>query len=264
MHFLRSSILVFAVFLGIGSILRFSEQEYNRADTVDPLWRAPALVVPEFPADNFHAAAPAQDIVDEGGEEVIVPIEILSAVDLPVPFTSQFPTRSTAMPYREACEESSVLMVLRYFSQEDISSTEDAAEGIQDLVERNVNVFGDSIDESAAEVRDLLLEQSSDLSVQLLTNPSITDLQRELSQGHVLLVPVSAEVLDNPNFTPPPPDYHMIIIRGYTEDEFFITNEPGSKKGEGHLYSYETIMEAIGDLQDGKAEGEKVVVVVGK
>jgi len=39
---------------------------------------------------------------------------LLSEINLPVPFTPQAPHANWAMPYKEACEEASALMAIRY------------------------------------------------------------------------------------------------------------------------------------------------------
>ena len=92
---------------------------------------------------------------------------------------------------------------------------------------------------------------------------SIEDIKGELLLNNIIIVPVTGKVLKNPYFIGIP-RYHMLIITGYTSDDFFITNEPGTTHGEGYQYSFGRIMDAMHDLTDGKIEdGDKRVLVVG-
>ena len=90
----------------------------------------------------------------------------------------------------------------------------------------------------------------------------------ELARGNLVLVPANGIKLNNPNFTPPGPDRHMLVIKGYDLDSGeFITNDPGTRKGEGYRYKEEIIMGAITDYPTGDhlqmtGEEEKAMIVV--
>jgi len=191
-----------------------------------------------------------------------------SEVNLPVPFTPQAPHANWDMPYQEACEEASALMAIRYAFGNPIFSPNDADAGIRDLVRVNEETLGNPVDQTIAQLRDLMLEIDPKLSVRLLKNPQREELKEELSRGNVIIVPLEGRKLKNPFFQSPGPLYHMLVLRGYTRDGFFITNDPGTKRGEGYLYPFERIMEAMHDwpLQEAFdmpiTPGGKVVLIV--
>jgi len=188
---------------------------------------------------------------------------ILTEVNLDVPFTSQAPHGNWDLPYQEACEEASALMAIRYAFGNSILSAEDADAGLLDLVRANEEILGFPIDQSAEQVMALIHEIDPNISVALLRNPTINLLQSELSQGHAIIVPAAGRELNNPFFHQPGPLYHMFVLRGYTDDGYFIVNDPGTKQGEGYLYTFERVMEAMGDWNNGDPmNGEKVVLVI--
>ena len=56
----------------------------------------------------------------------------------------------------------------------------------------------------------------------------------------------------------------MLVIKGYTKDGRFITNDPGTRRGANYLYDPNIVLNAIhywngGDVKNGK----KAVIVVG-
>jgi len=74
-------------------------------------------------------------------------------------------------------------------------------------------------------------------------------------------VPAAGRELGNPNFTDPGPLYHMLVVRGYTENNF-ITNDVGTRKGENYQYKYDVLMNAIHDWNGGDVNnGQRVVIV---
>ena len=81
------------------------------------------------------------------------------------------------------------------------------------------------------------------LSYRIITEPSIEELQRELSRGNIITIGVSN--FANPYFQGNVP-YHMVVLRGYAQTGFF-TNDPGTRQGENYHYSYEYLMERVHD-----------------
>ena len=85
-------------------------------------------------------------------------------------------------------------------------------------------------------------------------------------------MPSAGRELGNPNFKSPGPIYHNLVIRGYTKDGKFITNDPGTRKGEQYIYDQDVVMAAIHDwvpkgdrtiaANGDVATGQRVVLVV--
>ena len=56
----------------------------------------------------------------------------------------------------------------------------------------------------------------------------------------------------------------MLVVRGFTSDGKFITNDPGTYRGEGYQYDFDTVMNAIHDWNGGEeiTQGKKVALIV--
>jgi hypothetical protein len=94
----------------------------------------------------------------------------------------------------------------------------------------------------------------------------------------LIILPTADRALRNPNFTGLGPLYHFILVKGWDEtgwlNNYFITNDPGTRKGENYKYKYDILLNAIHDLPQDKVgvmgdtsrilEGRKVMIVVQK
>jgi len=101
------------------------------------------------------------------------------------------------------------------------------------------------------------------LSATLVTDPSAEDLKRLVANNHLVIVPAYGRALKNPYFTAPGPVYHMLVLKGYTANDMFVTNDPGIKQGANYQYSTTILLNAIGDWNNGHPEtGAHVVIDV--
>ncbi|KKR45570.1 MAG: hypothetical protein UT82_C0026G0013, partial [Parcubacteria group bacterium GW2011_GWB1_40_14] len=92
---------------------------------------------------------------------------------------------------------------------------------------------------------------------------TVDTIKRELAAGNPIIVPAAGRELGNPYFTSPGPLYHMLVIRGYTSDDKFITNDPGTRRGEEYTYKFDILMNAIHDWNGGDViNGKKVIIVL--
>jgi len=202
-----------------------------------------------------------EEIVDESKEESTLP----ASINLAVPFTSQAPHGNWDEPYQEACEEASVYMVHAYFSGMDEGQipASTADEALLQIVEFEMKLFGEYKD-TTAEKTGVFAELLFGHTYQVLQSPTVEDIQRKLVQGHPVILPAAGRLLGNPYFTAPGPIYHMLVIRGYTQDGQFIVNDPGTYRGEAYLYDFDTIMSAMHDWNDGEeiTEGGKAVLIL--
>ena len=189
--------------------------------------------------------------------------DVPSEYNLAVPFTSQAPHGNWVPPYKEACEEASALMAAFYFQKEPDGQIdpETADEEILRIVAFEDTFFGYNADTTAAETA-LLIENYYHLTTELVMNPTADQLKEQIAAGYPIIMPAAGRELGNPYFTAPGPRYHMLVIKGYTE-EGFITNDPGTRHGEDYFYSTDVLLNAIHDWNGGEVElGEKVVIVV--
>ncbi len=98
---------------------------------------------------------------------------------------------------------------------------------------------------------------------------TINDIINELGKGNLVITPMDGQRLKNPHYTPPGPERHMLVIRGYdSKTKEFITNDPGTRLGEKYRYKEEVLYNAIRDYLTGYhlpiGKEEKVMIVVKK
>ncbi len=196
--------------------------------------------------------------------ELVEPDPIIE-FNLAIPWTPQAPHAVWDHRDQEACEEASIYMVDLYYQgvSSGLVDPDTAGAAIQELVDKQMDMFG-YFESTTAEQTAQLVETYYGYSTELLQEPTIDQIKDEILAGHPVVVPMAGQVLANPYFTPPGPEYHMLVIKGFTE-EGFITNDPGTRHGENWLYEYDHFMNSIHDyVADDILSGKKVVIVIQK
>lgn len=189
---------------------------------------------------------------------------LMGAVNLDVPFTSQAPHQNWDDPYQDFCEEASVLMAMSYVKGENISNPDVADAKMLAIKSFEETRFGYHKDTNVAETAVIIKEFYKYSNITIINNPSIDDIKNALTDRKAIIVPVAGRKLKNPYFTSPGPLYHMLVIKGYTKDGQFITNDPGTRRGADFIYPAEVLFNAIHDWNGGDVNnGAKVIIVVG-
>ena len=194
-------------------------------------------------------------------EEIIVP----NSVNLDIPFYAQAPDGDRSLPWKEACEEASIILARYYLADERLTKATFKDEVLQ-MVELQESIFGKYIDTSVEETQRLYEEFYEWFGeTKIIENPTIEQLKIELAQWHPIIAPFAWRELGNSNFTWWGPRYHKLVIRWYDE-QYFYTNDVGTRRGDNFPYTYETIMDALHDLiPDGEGDirdGDKRVLVL--
>lgn len=186
-------------------------------------------------------------------------------INLAVPFTPQAPHANWDLPYKEFCEEASALMAASYIQGTDLPNADFADQRLEEVRAFEEKRFGYYEDTDAAETVIILQEHFGITDVGLLEHPTANDIREALAAGKLVIIPVAGRMLGNPYFQTPGPLYHMLVIKGYTKNGGFITNDPGTRRGADFVYSEATIMNALHDWRkDARIElGRKVVIIVG-
>ncbi len=166
------------------------------------------------------------------------------SINLKVPFASQAPFGDWGMPYQEACEEASAIMV-KYFYDGKPLNAKTMDEEILKLVKWENKTFGYYQDTTAAEIVRVLKEYFFYKNVEVKYIFTIEDIKREVAAGHPVILPAAGRLLPNPNFRQPGPIYHALIVKGYMPDGRIITNDPGTRNGKDFLYKPEALMNAL-------------------
>lgn len=202
--------------------------------------------------------------LDGGDGEKESAVSLSDAIDLAVPFTSQAPEEDWNQPWQDACEEAVILMLDAYYKGYDLSPLF-AKDELVKMVdwEEGVRGWGRSIEIEKIQKTYEWFAGANALPMAIVEDPTVEDLKAFLAAGHPVLVVADGKVLPNPHFRSGGPEYHALVIRGYTEDSF-ITNDPGTKFGEQFLYTYNDLMEAIRDWNGGDVKHGRRVVLVAK
>lgn len=175
-----------------------------------------------------------------------MPIKSRSLV-LQVPFSSQAPTNN--WDNNEDCEETSLVMANAFLSgnTQNVLPAAVVVDAIANLKKWEDENLGYNKD-TGADATALMAEQVYGLQVKQIKDFTEQDLKDELSKQHPILLPVNARLLDTPKYRALPPFYHMIVVRGYNENEKgFIVNDPGTEDGNGNVYSFSILKNAATD-----------------
>lgn len=193
------------------------------------------------------------------------PTTLPEAVQLSVPFAEQAPHRVWDHDHEELCEEAASLMVGRYFSGQSVGTADDVDTALFALKDWEIQHLAGTWENTTAAQTAMMIRDVYGLTVTLATDPSVNDLKRALADGNLVITPTAGRKLGNPNFTPPGPLYHMLVVTGYTREGQFVTNDPGIWQGKGWAYSTDVLMNALGDWNGGDPEhGAKIVLLVTK
>lgn len=202
-------------------------------------------------------------------EEIKEPKKIeIKSVEYDVPFTPQAPFGSWEdKRQQEGCEEASVLMAI-YWARDMELTPESAKEKILDMADYQLENYGAFVDTDVDDTAGRLLKGYFNYSgYQVKKNVSQEDIIKALVANNLVIVPLDGRKVGNPFYTPPGPDRHNLVIIGYDhQNRQFITNDPGTKRGERFRYGIDVLYDSIRDYptgDDNPIEGmEKNMIIV--
>ncbi|OGJ83704.1 hypothetical protein A2529_01315 [Candidatus Peribacteria bacterium RIFOXYD2_FULL_58_15] len=178
-----------------------------------------------------------------------------------VPFAPQSPFAVWDTLHEEACEEMSLIMVHHFLAGMPLSMTDAETEVQQMVAWERAHDYADDV--TAQELGDIA-ESLYGYRARLLTDVTADSLRRELMRGNPIIIPAFGRALKNPFFSGEGPFYHMLVVIGYTGDGF-ITNDPGTKRGEKYWYPTDVLLNALHDwigVKELIATGPKNALVV--
>lgn len=180
---------------------------------------------------------------------------------LSVPFVVQAPLGDWSWPWQDFCEEANVVMAHAYLTHTVPTKLGGAIEMLK-LATFELKNFGYEKDTNLHDTERMLREYYGDMDTKILENPTADMIRSELRAGNLVIVPAAGQLLHNPNFVKPGPRYHMVMVKGFDRSEF-ITNDPGTRRGDSFRYSEKTLMNGIHDLVSGDiTKGPKAALVV--
>lgn len=187
-----------------------------------------------------------------------------------VSFAAQAPFGEWSDPrQQDACEEASALIVVKWALGETFTLSEAKTE-ILKISKYQTDEYGEYRDTSVEDTLKWIINGYFKYDkARLEKDITKADIIKELEKGNLVIVPTDGQLLNNPNFTPPGPERHMLVIRGYNyETKKFIANDPGTRQGQKYPYPEDTLFRAIQNYKTGYHEPikniEKVMIVVEK
>lgn len=164
-----------------------------------------------------------------------------------VPFTSQAPFGGWSDQRQEdGCEEASALMAIKWAQGGTLTADLALKEilGASDYIQKK---YGEYRDISTRDTVNWIIKDYFNYqNVAIKNNITIQDIVTELTKGNIIIVPLNGQLIHNPYFTPPGPPNHMLVIRGYDPNKkVFITNDPGTRRGEAYQYDTQVLYDAI-------------------
>lgn len=212
----------------------------------------------------YKTATPIPKVLPISSKSPILNSQPPIEVNLDIPFTSQAPNQSWVLPYKEFCEEASVLMAMSYVNRQLISTHDYASQKMLEIKAFEEKRFGYYQDTNAEETAIIIREFYQYHKIKVVYNPKVEDIKQALIEGRAVIMPAAGRMLGNPYFQVPGPLYHMIVIKGYTKTGNFITNDPGTRHGADFIYKPDVLINANHDWNGGDVNnGGKVVIIVG-
>ncbi len=201
--------------------------------------------------------------LQEDKKETKAVVTLPITVNLAVPFTSQAPHGVWDAAHEQTCEESSVLMADAFFAERGLGGADAVERELQKMIAWERGRFGYFEDTTAEETAVMARELFGYKKVEVVYEVTADDIKHRLAEGVPVILPLYGRVLGNPFYTAPGPDYHMLVVRGYTADGAFITNDPGTRHGEAYLYRSDILVNAIHDWNGGDVvHGRRAMIVM--
>lgn len=189
---------------------------------------------------------------------------------LNVPFTPQAPFANWSdQRFEDGCEEASAIMAMAWVNGETMTP-QYVNEEIINISDYEVKNYGGYQDTSAADTALRIFKGYFNYgNAEAKSDVGISDIKVELEKGNLVIVPMNGQKLKNPFYNPPGPIEHMVVVVGYDETtKEFITNDPGTKHGEGYRYKEDIFEKAMQDYPTGDhlpiTEIKTAMIVVSK
>ncbi|MCF7845863.1 MAG: C39 family peptidase [Candidatus Peribacteraceae bacterium] len=257
--------LLFIVALLVFGLIAF----FVKADEINHALQRFHLPETEITIEDVRQSQPSYSIPSDSEKEE----KEFEGINLAVPFSPQAPFADWSLPFAEACEETSALLVDHFYRNAEITP-EIANEEILALVEWEKENLGHYEHTNMEETARILREYFGYEKVELSYDISINDLKNKIKEGYPVIVPLAGRQLGNPYYTPPGPIYHVLVVKGITKNGDFITNDVGTRRGQNFIYDADVLFDAIhdvcknaeylsdADLENKMLEGAKAMIVV--
>lgn len=180
-----------------------------------------------------------------GNQETVTPppqAELPESAEISMWFASQAPYGDWGEPWQNACEEAAIIIVKHYLDQRPLDKAMMHDEVLQLVDWQDQNWGGNR---NLTSEKTLLMAKSFyGLNGEVIYDYDVDKIKHYIVSGIPVIIPANGRTLENPNFRNGGPEYHMLVIKGYNSSQF-ITNDPGTRLGEGYVYSYDIILNSV-------------------
>lgn len=178
-----------------------------------------------------------------------------------VPFSAQAPYGGWKDQRQEdGCEEMSSLLAIKWAKNQKLTK-EEALKEVLTISNWEQKKYGEYRDISSSDTLKWIINDYFGYKKAALKKAAtLNDIINELKKGNIIISPMNGQLLHNPYYSAPGPLHHMIVIIGYNEQKkVFITNDPGTKRGESYRYNINTLYKAINDYPTGYHKENKTI-----
>lgn len=213
--------------------------------------------------ENISEEESRKKKVESSNGDARQPIEIPSEINLAVPFTSQSPFAKWDSFDEEMCEEASIVMANRFYQNRGFESKDDQENALREIQKWEEANLPDWKSNNAEEIARVAREMLGYKLAKIVQLTDFKQIKEQVAQNNPVILPSAGRELNNPNFKRPGPLYHMLVVRGWLADGRIITNDPGTRRGEGYIYDESTLWTAIHDWNGGDViNGQRVMIVL--
>jgi len=189
----------------------------------------------------------------------------LDKLQLSIPYIHESPDGSWTGPWKNGCEEASILMVEKFYMGQTYTNIKESMDFMMALFNIQDNIWGSNADADAYRTAKLINEHTRYNAV-ITDHPTIAQIKKELQQKRPVIALHYGKTLNNPNipFLATGSYYHMTVIIGYddTTQEFIVHDNGDTKTGSAHHYKYSVLMDSLHDFDfsTGRADGTPRVI----
>ncbi|MDP4009709.1 MAG: C39 family peptidase [Candidatus Shapirobacteria bacterium] len=163
-------------------------------------------------------------------------------------FVPQAPEKNWDQPWQDSCEEAALLTVDYYYKNQQPSLDQTKTDILKMI----------DFEKSQGWAKDINTTQMAILSsnylnykTNIVTNPTIEEIKKYISQNIPVIVPANGKTLykENRYFKSGGPYYHSVVILGYNDNiQKFIVHDVGTQFGAYFKYSYNLLLESNHDF----------------
>ncbi len=243
-------IIVIAGIVTLAEFFYFKKNDNSVPITPQNKTQQTAMDIPGN-ANQQNDQTTAQPEIAENAESDNLPLEensntLPSKFLLDMPFNSQAPLSKWDAFHEDMCEEASVLNAVLYLEGKKLTNKQFETE-LQKMQKAEKKEIGEWKSTTIAQTKQFVDQYFEEkIHSKTIDNPTTSDIEKEVAAGNPVVVPLSGRDIGNPNFTPPGPVYHMLVIKGYDANNF-ITNDVGTRKGNSYVYPKSVIMKNTHD-----------------